>query len=184
MTYNFSAGYKIRDQSATHFLTFTTIDWIDIFSRQKYRDLLIESMDHCRKSKGLKVGAYVIMTNHIHVIWTADGNLSDILRDFKTFTSRAIFNAIQSESESRRDWLMHMIKFRARQSNKHEMFRIWTGDNHPEEIHTMKFLHTKLIYIHENPVRAGWVKEPEDYLYSSASNYKRNCGLMDIDYLF
>ena len=91
MSYEFADGYKIRDQSATHFLTFSIMGWIDIFSRQRYRDIIIESFQFCRKNKGLLIGGYVIMSNHIHVIWTAsNNNLSDIVRDFKTFTSKAI----------------------------------------------------------------------------------------------
>lgn len=86
MNYEFADGYKIRDQSATHFLTFSIMGWIDIFSRQRYRDIIIESFRFCRKNKGLLIGGYVIMSNHIQVIWTAtNNNLSDIVRDFKTF---------------------------------------------------------------------------------------------------
>jgi hypothetical protein len=49
MSYEFSGGYKIRDQSATHFLTFSIMGWIDIFTRQRYRDLVLESFEFCRK---------------------------------------------------------------------------------------------------------------------------------------
>lgn len=69
MSYEFSNGYKIRDQYAWHFMTFTVIIWIDIFSRQLYRDILIKNMEFCRQNKGLQVGAYVIMPNHMHLIW-------------------------------------------------------------------------------------------------------------------
>lgn len=184
MTYQNANGYKIRDQYASHFLTFTLDRWIDIFSRKLYRDILIESMQFCRVQKGLKVGAYVIMTNHIHVIWTADGNLSDIIRDFKTYTSRKIYQSIQLEPESRRDWLLHLIRYQANISNNHESFKIWAEGNHPEEIFSTKFLMSKLEYIHNNPVAAGLVREPAEFLYSSASNYKNGKGLMEIDFLF
>ena len=84
MNYEFAEGYKIRDQSATHFMTFSIMGWIDIFSRSRYRDIVLESFEFCRVHKGLNIGAYVIMSNHIHVIWTAtNNNLSDIIRDFK-----------------------------------------------------------------------------------------------------
>ena len=69
--------------------------WIDIFSRKRYRDIILDSLNYCREKKGLKIGGYVIMTNHIHFIWTAqNNNLSDIVRDFKTFTSKAILKSI------------------------------------------------------------------------------------------
>ena len=185
MSYEFAEGYKIRDQSATHFLTFTIMGWIDIFSRQRYRDLILESFHFCQAHKGLRIGAYVIMTNHIHAIWTAtNNNLSDIVRDFKTYTSKAITANIEAEGESRRDWLLYMFRYYANRTNANENFKVWTGNNHPEEIHGDSFLRTKLNYIHQNPVRAGLVEEPSHYLYSSAANYERGKGLMEIDFLF
>jgi putative transposase len=184
MSYENAEGYKIRDQAATHFLTFTIMGWIDIFSRQVYRNIILESMEYCRQNKRLKIGAYVIMSNHIHTIWTAEqNNLSDIVRDFKTHTSKAISNAIQIENESRRNWLTYMFEFYAKRTNANQYFKVWTNDNHPEEIYSREFLLTKLNYTHFNPVRAGLVAEPEHYLYSSASNYINNKGLIEIDYL-
>ena len=59
-----SSGYAIRNQNAMHFLTFTVIDWVDIFSRKIYRDIVIESLKFCQKSKGLNIYAFVIMSNH------------------------------------------------------------------------------------------------------------------------
>ena len=185
MSYEFAEGYKIRDQSATHFLTFTIMGWIDIFSRQRYRDIILESFNFCQAQKNLRIGAYVIMTNHIHTIWTAtNNNLSDIVRDFKTFTSKAILASIEAEQESRRDWLLYMFHYYANRTNANDNFKVWTGNNHPEEIHGESFLRTKLNYIHQNPVKAGLVEEPSHYLYSSAANYERGKGLMEIDFLF
>ncbi len=184
MSYEFAEGFKIRDQATPHFLTFTVMGWIDIFSRQRYRDLLIESMQFCRQQKGLQVGAYVIMSNHMHTIWTAThSNLSDIIRDFKTFTSKAITAAIQAEPESRRDWLLYMFQFYANRTAANDNFKVWTGNNHPEEIQSEDFLRSKLNYIHNNPVRAGLVAEPSHYVYSSAANYENKKGLLEVDFL-
>jgi putative transposase len=185
MSYEFADGYKIRDQSATHFLTFTIAGWIDIFSRQRYRNILIDSFQYCRKNKGLLIGAYVIMTNHIHIIWTAsNNNLSDIIRDFKTFTSKAISASVEAEPESRREWLLYMFHFFANRTNANDNYKVWTGNNHPEEIHSERFLKSKLNYIHQNPVRAGLVGEASHFLYSSAADYEGRKGLMEIDLLF
>jgi putative transposase len=173
MSYEFAEGYKIRDQSATHFLTFSIMGWIDIFSRQRYRDLALTSFQYCREHKGLQIGAYVIMSNHIDTIWTAlHNNLSDVVRDFKTFTSKAITESIESEHESRRDWLLYMFQFYANRTAANDKYKVWTSNNHPEEIHSESFMRTKLNYIHENPVRAGLVAEPSHYLYSSATDYE------------
>lgn len=185
MSYEFADGYKIRDQAATHYLTFSIMGWIDIFSRQLYRDIIMDSFKYCRFNKGLQIGGYVIMSNHIHTIWTAkNANLSDIVRDFKTFTSKAITKSIQEEPESRREWLLHMFRFYANRTATNDFFKVWTGDNHPEVIYSDSFLKTKLNYIHENPVRAGIVSDPEHYRYSSAADYSGKKGVTEIDLLY
>ena len=82
-------------------------------------------MRFCKTHKGLQIGAYVIMTNHIHTIWTsATGHLSDTIRDFKTYTSKSITKAINEEPESRREWLDFMFKFYANATNKNDMFKV------------------------------------------------------------
>ena len=186
MTYWSAGGFKIRDQSAPHFLTFTVVGWIDIFSRLQYRNQIINSMKFCQANKGLKIGAYVIMSNHIHAIWTAtDNNLSSIIRDFKRFTSKSIIQEIQvTQTESRKDWLLHMFDQFGRNSSHNKGLKFWTNENHPEEIYSLELLMTKLNYIHENPVRAGLVSSPWDYVYSSAGDYQGRKGLIDIDFLF
>ncbi len=81
-------GYKIRDQYAVHFITFAVVEWIDVFTRRSYADIVLDSLRYCIANKGLKVHAWCIMSNHVHMIVSPpDGNLSDILRDFKKFTS-------------------------------------------------------------------------------------------------
>jgi putative transposase len=184
MSYEYAEGFKIRNQSATHFLTFTIVGWIDIFSRQRYRDIIIDSFIYCQQYKQLQIGAYVIMSNHIHVIWTApNNNLSDIIRDFKTYTSKAITSSIIDEPESRRNWLLHMFNFYANRTNANDYYKVWTNNNHPEELYSRDFMLTKLNYIHFNPVKARLVDEPDHYIYSSATNYLNNRGLLKIDYL-
>ncbi len=116
------------------------------------------------------------MSNHIHVIWTArENNLSDIIRDFKTFTSKAISASVQDEPESRRDWLLHMFSFYANRTNANESYKVWTGNNHAEEIYSDSFLRTKLNYIHENPIQPKWklCTYAEEYRWSSAAFYYR-----------
>lgn len=98
-----------------------------------------------------------------------NGNLSGIIRDFKSRTSKALVAMIKKEPESRRSWLLHMFTFYANRTNENEFFKVWSGDNHPEEIFTEKFLFSKLVYIHENPVRAGWVAEEEHYILFQCS---------------
>lgn len=184
MSYEFVEGYKIRNQRAMHFLTFTIVGWIDLLNRQVYKDAIIESMNFCRQHKNLLVHAFVIMSNHVHVIWTAkDNNLSDIIRDFKTFTSKSFLKLILESPESRREWLLYMFKFYANQTLANKEYKIWTNDNHPIEIASEDFFYQKLNYIHNNPVRAGIVLIDKEYIYSSASSYSNNNGVFEVDFI-
>ena len=184
MSYEIEDGYKIRNQSGLYFLTFTVVGWIDLLSRKLYRDILLTNMQWCRANKGLRVGAYVIMTNHMHIIWQSErDNLSAIIRDYKSFCTKQMIAAIQREAESRKEWLLYMFEFFANRSNRNKEFKIWTNDNHPEEIFSPDFMRSKMDYIHNNPVRAGFVEKAEDYLYSSARNYYNGKGIFEVDYL-
>lgn len=158
---------------------------VDVFTRKEYKDILIDCFDFCRKKKGLELYAYVIMTNHIHSIAIAKkpNRLSDIIRDFKKFTASQLLPVFQSPQESRRDLKMKRFEFAASEHKRNSHYQLWTHENHPIELFTEKVTRQKLNYTHNNPVRAGIVADPEDYLYSSARNY---CGLprvLEVDLL-
>ena len=99
-------GYKIRNQEAIHFITFAVVEWVDVFTRKAYRDILLDSLRHCQQEKGLVLHAWCIMSNHVHLLASAkEGHLSNILRDFKKFTAKQVLAAIQAhKGESRSDW--------------------------------------------------------------------------------
>ena len=104
--------YIIGDQHGYYFVTFTVVEWIDIFTRPIYRDILVASLNYCIKHKGLVVYGWVIMSNHIHLIIstkTYQENISEIIRDFKKFTSGEIVWAISSDRESRREWMLSLM---------------------------------------------------------------------------
>lgn len=166
-----STGYKIREGQALYFLTFQIVGWVDIFTRKTYRDIVIESFKYCQQYKGLNLFAYVIMSNHIHILAQSEtGDLSGIIRDFKNFTSKKFLEVIDEGAESRSDWMKMVFEYHGKFKNKQNN-QIWTHENHPEEIYSQKFIEQKIEYIHNNPVRAGIVSKPEDYIYSSARNY-------------
>lgn len=175
-------GYQIDNQSGLYFLTLQVVDWVDVFSRKIYRDIIIDSLRYCSAHKGLQVRAYVIMSNHVHLIFNAlDDNLSDVLRDMKRFTATSILKEIeQHPQESRRDWLMKRFEFAARRHKRNSLHQFWTHENHAVELVSAKFIRQKCSYIHNNPVRAGWVANPSDWLYSSASNYENKLSLIDV----
>ena len=166
-------GYKIRNKEAAHFITFAVVEWVDVFTRKDYRDILLDSIRYCQKGKGLLLHAWCIMSNHVHLIASAsDNNLSDILRDFKKFTSRQIINAIKNnEKESRQKWMLEIFRKAGEVNNRNSEFQFWRQDNQPKEVYSPAFVFQKLSYIHNNPVEAGIVTKAEHYLYSSAMDY-------------
>ncbi|MFI5196184.1 MAG: REP-associated tyrosine transposase [Chitinophagales bacterium] len=179
-----STGYQIDDQYAMYFLTFTIVDWVDVFSRKNYRDIVMDSLRFCINEKNLKLYGYVIMTNHVHIIAHSPiGKLSDTIRDFKKYTGRHIIESIKNEPESRREWLLHRFEWNAQQNLRSSDHQVWTHENHAVSITSEKFFRQKLNYIHQNPVRAGWVEREEDYVYSSAKALYNNVkGLLELSY--
>lgn len=174
-------GYQIKDQSSAYFLTFQIVFWIDLFTRKKFRDIVVDSMKYCQKEKGLEIFAWVIMSNHIHILARSSTNdLSGTIRDFKKFTSKAIIELITSSEESRKNWMLRLFNHASKRQNKSGEFQIWTHSNHAEEAFGNSFIQTKVDYIHNNPVRAGIVRNQEDYIYSSAGNYVDKEGLLEI----
>ncbi|MCB0396371.1 MAG: transposase [Flavobacteriales bacterium] len=167
-----TTGYKIFDQSALYFMTLQVVQWADIFTRKVYRDIIIDGFRYCCDKKGLEIYAYVIMSNHIHLLaQSTKGDISGTIRDFKRHTAKQILNIVQDNSESRRHWMMMIFRYAARGHNRNKTFQVWTHENHAELIYSNKFIEQKIEYIHNNPVRAGLVEKPEDYLYSSARCY-------------
>ncbi len=179
-------GYQIHDQSATYYMTFQVVEWVDIFTRPHYKQIITSSFEFCRKQKGLQLYAYVIMTNHLHLIaGTKSGyNLSDTIRDFKKFTAHQLLKDMHGDAESRKDWMLKRFEFAAARHTRNSNFQIWTHENHPIELFSMPVIKQKMNYIHQNPVRAGIVLNPEDYVYCSASNYANKPSVIEIDMIW
>lgn len=177
-------GYQIENQNGLYFLTLQVVDWVDVFTRKNYRDILISSLEYCIRHKGLSLRAYVVMSNHVHMIVnTLTGNLSDILRDMKRFTATSILKEIEQGTESRKDWMLKRFEFAANRHKRNSQYQFWTHENHAVELVSNKFIRQKCAYIHDNPIRAGWVANPSDWLYSSAANYEGLPGLIEVELL-
>lgn len=174
-------GYQIKDQEAAHYLTFQIVFWVDVFTRRTYRDILIDSLRYCQKNKGLEIYAFVIMSNHIHLLVRSQtGELSDTVRDIKKYTSKQIIQKIHSGEESRKPWMLNLFSYAANRQNKKGEYQVWTHENHAIEVYSNDFIEQKVNYIHGNPVRNGLVENPEDYIYSSARFYADQECVLDV----
>ena len=180
-----SDKYKIRDKDRAYFVTLTVVGWIDLFTRVNHKQLLIESLKYCQENKGLTIFAYCIMPSHIHAIFRADGEptLSDILRDFKTYTSKRLIQQIKEQPESRREWMLEYFKESCKHLKRNQKYKVWQDGNHAEEIFSTRFLYQKLNYIHNNPVKDLIVEYPEEYMCSSAQNYAGKGGYLNVEVL-
>lgn len=171
-----SRKYKFGEKTGAYFISFATVYWIDVFTREEYFQNIIESLDYCRKHKSMELYAYCIMPSHIHLIFrSGNADPSGLIRDFKGFTSRKMLKAIEENpQESRKEWMLWMFE-RAGKKNSNVKFRqFWQQNNMPIEIWSLKVFEQKLNYIHQNPVEAGFVTNPIDWKYSSARNYGDN----------
>ncbi|TRX44928.1 transposase [Fulvivirga sp. M361] len=181
-----SVKYKIRDQTRLHFITFAVVEWVDVFTRNVYKDVLIDSLRYCQKHKGLLLYGWCIMTNHVHlIISSADGFKQEyILRDFKKHTSRQLITMIEGNlQESRKNRMLWLFKEAGKRNSNNKYYQFWQQDNHPLELSGNLLMDQKLSYLHNNPVEAGIVDEPESYLYSSARDYSGRKGFIDIEFI-
>ena len=173
---------KILDQNGLNFLTMTIVEWIDLFTRPAYCDIIIDSLKFCQKEKGLNVYAFVIMSNHIHLVVDTDSEkgLSSIIQRFKSFTTNQVMEYLNdySQIESRREWLK--AHFKCKKKNIKSENQIWQKSNYPVSLFSPKVIKGKIIYIHENPVETRRVREAHHYVYSSASNYVTGSGVLDV----
>jgi REP element-mobilizing transposase RayT len=180
-----SRKYKFKDNEKPHFISFATVHWIDVFTRNEYRDEVLASIRHCQEKKGLLVYAWCLMPSHMHMIIGSQGNpLDGIMRDMKSFTSRRLRQLITDNvQESRREWMLRMMQQSGLRNSNNNGWQLWQQDSHPIELRDWPMTRQKLDYVHDNPVAAGFVDDAAAWLYSSARDYSGIKGLLDIELL-
>ena len=179
-----SSKYKILEHQSPHFITFATVQWVDALTRPEYKHIILDSLRYCQKEKGLVLNAYVIMSNHVHLIASAKNghNLSDILRDLKKYTSKQLVQEITNNTqESRKSWILWLFKSAGLNNSNNKDFQFWQQDNRPIQLSTNEMIDQRLEYIHQNPVKEELVWEPEHYAFSSAINYSGKRGLLEVE---
>lgn len=179
-----STRYKFHNPEGVYFISFATVGWADVFTRIVYKEVFVESLRHCQQHKGLGLFGWCLMTNHAHLLARASGGhrLNEIIRDLKKFTSKQLIRAIEENpQESRKEWLLSMLRNAGAHNPNNRKYQFWRQDNHPVECYTTDATQQKLDYIHNNPVVEGIVQYPEEYIYSSASNYANGSGLLKVE---
>ena len=177
-----SRNYTFHDPEGLYFVSFAVVGWLDVFTRNEYKNILLDSLSFCQQNKGMQIIAWCIMTNHIHLVFRSiKGEKPElILGDFKRFTSKAIVGAIKDNiQESRKEFLLNEFEKAGKTSSNVKRYQFWRHDNKPIELWSNKVIKEKINYIHQNPVEAGLVFRPEDYVYSSALDYAGERGLLE-----
>jgi REP element-mobilizing transposase RayT len=162
-----SRKYKAYSIENPFFITLTVIDWVDLFTKREYKDIICSTLNFLVDNRKVQIIGYVIMSNHIHVIiYSHEFPLYSLIKSFKRHTHHEFLKVIDSFKESRKHWLLPKFKFAAKGISSD--YKIWQEGYHAIELYNETILEQKLEYIYQNPVRAGWVESPEEYFYSSA----------------
>jgi putative transposase len=165
----------MRAKEPAEFFTVTCLQSKAILEEDKFKDIIIDSLRFLTRNNRVTVYAFVIMHNHLHMIWQrlGDHNKRDVQRDFLKFTGQQILKQLRNQKSPCLNELYVGAKDRK--------YQVWERNAFSMPIYTDKFLYQKLEYIHYNPVQAGLCRYPEEYKYSSAGFYYNSKS--DFDFL-
>ena len=157
------------------FFTATILDWKKLLKPDKYKDIIIGSLEFLVTNKRVEVNGFVIMENHIHILWQMMAGIKPeaVQRDFLKFTAQRLKNDL---NRNHPELLQHF-----KVSAKDRDYQFWQRNALSIELTSLAMFKQKLEYIHYNPVRAGLCLLPEDYKYSSCRFYES--GINDWDFV-
>ena len=167
--------YKIIQPDLPHFITVTVLHWIPVFTRPDTVELLFDSLRQLIND-GLKVYAYVILENHLHLIVQSQQLDKDITR-FKSYTARQIIQYLEKNNVRP---ILEQLAFYKKAHKVDRTYQFWQEGVHPEWIQNEAMMRQKVEYIHQNPVKRGYVDETEHWRYSSARDYTGLPSLLEV----
>ena len=173
-----SRKYKFQNPKGIYFVSFATVNWIDVFIRKEYFAIMVESLNFCIEKKEMVIYGWCVMPSHVHLIFSvSDGEQGTVLGSLKKHTSKQLQKAIEEHNqESRQEWLLWMMERAGTKNSNIEKRQFWQQHNQPVELWSNDVFQQKLDYVHNNPVVAGFVREPEHWKYSSAFDYSGGKG--------
>ena len=172
--------YVIVEPDKPHFLTCTVVEWLPVFTRADSVRILLDCWCHLRTYEGLRLFGYVVLENHLHFLAQAP-HLDKCVSSFKSFTAARLIELLEDHRAER---LLSRLRFAKRAHKQDREFQFWQEGSHAEMIFTEAVMREKLEYIHQNPVKRGYVDQPEHWRYSSARNYLEMPGLIEVDRWF
>jgi REP element-mobilizing transposase RayT len=169
--------YKVYDRKEPHFVTFTILNWLPVFTRKESVDVVIDTLKYLRKSDKLKIYAYVFLENHLHMVLKSSDLVLSVQK-FKSYTAKEIISLLKKAGASK---LLEQFLFNKKSHKNQSRYQIWEEGYAPKMILGEEMMRNKIEYIHQNPVKRGFVDEPWHWRYSSARNYQGMDGLIDVD---
>ena len=169
--------YRVCEPTAPHFITCTILHWIPIFTRPETVNILFESLDYLIRTTNMKIHAYVILENHLHLVVRSDDIAKDVAR-FKSYTARKIIDHLQTRNVRT---ILDQLAFYKKAHKVGKEFQLWQEGMAPKQIIDDKMMRERIEYIHNNPVKRGYVDAPSHWRYSSARDYEGVPGLLQID---
>ena len=169
--------YKIfKDDETPYFVTATTVNWLPLFSNPEIAKIIFDSLAFLQQNQRISIYAYVLMENHLHLI-VSSILLAKYLAEFKSFTARRCIDYYQSQGNK---FILNLLKISKLPHRTDRDYQYWQEGFHPKQIQNEQMLKQKIDYIHQNPVRRGYVDQEEHWRYSSARNFAGIEGMIDI----
>jgi|ERR1035437_366712 REP element-mobilizing transposase RayT len=147
------------------FFTATIHEWQHLLADNNHKDIIIDSLKFLVTDKRIELNAFVIMSNHIHLIWQPlfGHSPSSIQASFMKYTAQQLKRSLIKNNKNA------LADFKV---NKYDReYQLWKREPLSIELISQDLFNQKLEYIHYNPVSAGLCEKPEDYYYSSAKFY-------------
>ncbi|MEX0714969.1 MAG: transposase [Planctomycetaceae bacterium] len=168
--------YRIFETEYPYFMTCTIVGWLPVFTRPEAAEIIYDSWRYLQRERDFKLFAYVILENHLHLIAAAP-ELADVMQRFKSYTARRIVDLLERRAAR---VLLRQLRFHKSPHKTESEYQVWQEGSHPKQIRSDRTMWQKLEYSHNNPVARGYVDDPVHWRYSSARNYARQPGLIDV----
>ena len=167
--------YKFTEPDQAHFMTLTVLHWIPVFTRPETVEIVFSSLRHLM-AEGLKLHAYVVLENHIHIVAQSKQLDRDMAR-LKSYTARQLLSYLQKGNVKT---ILDQLAFYKKAHKEDRQYQFWQEGVHPELIQSEEMMRQKIDYIHNNPVKRGYVDVAEHWRYSSARSYAGQAGLLEV----
>jgi REP element-mobilizing transposase RayT len=168
--------YRFHEMGYPYIMTCTVNGWLPIFTRPEAVKIVFDSWKFLQEKREFKLFAFVILENHLHLIASAP-ELSDVMQRFKSYTARCLIDLL---TEHKAELLLLQLRALKLRFKIESEYQLWQEGSKPKQIQNDEMMLQKIEYIHMNPVQRGYVDDPVHWRWSSARNYLRPPGVIEV----